>query len=475
MANRDAVRGELERRILHVIAPLAESPGGELLYAQAESLVRELRQACASVETGYAGLLRLVLQAIARHLSGEDAERLEALIHLLEPPLTSEELSSLQAMLADEPAPGGGAANGLGPALSETLGRLLGAYFDGGNPQFTRPVPPEFTDEETGASASDVDPPASEGPVETSGHPESELQVDSVYRRHLKSRTRDIENLQSKLYADVEETIRQNRESSALLESLITRLQLATDVPEVVKPGEAVTGEIRRVAASHRDIADRLEETFHSLQAIASDNQRLSAELNRVRTLSLTDELTNLPNRRAFFRYINSEIGRVERDDELFTLAVIDLDYFKSVNDRHGHGAGDEVLRAYARQILSVFRAHDLVARYGGEEFAILLPATEIAGAAAALRKIKARSRQVKVRINGGEMLVPTFSAGIAQYRRGETAEGLIERADWALYEAKRLGRDRIEIARESVAPTGRRGDGHVLGQTGPRKNEQRG
>ncbi len=236
-----------------------------------------------------------------------------------------------------------------------------------------------------------------------------------------------------------------------------------------------MTGEIRRVAASHREIADRLEETFRSLQAIASDNQRLAAELNRVRTLSLTDELTNLPNRRAFFRYINSEIGRVERDDELFTLAVIDLDYFKSVNDRYGHGAGDEVLRAYARQILSVFRAHDLVARYGGEEFAILLPATEIAGATAALRKIKARSRQVKVRMNGGEMLVPTFSAGIAQYRRGETAEDLIERADWALYEAKRLGRDRIEIAREGLAPAERRADAHVLGHSGPRENEKRG
>ena len=473
MANRDAVRGELERRILHVIAPLAESPRGELLYGQAESLLLELRQACASVETGYAGLLRLVLQAIARHLSGEDAERLEALIHLLEPPLTSAELASLQAMLEDDP--GECAANGLGPALSETLGRLLGAYFDGDNPQFTRPIPAESKPEKTNAPESVVDSPAFDDPVQASGHPEAEQEVDSVYRRHLKSRTRDIENLQSKLYADVEETIRQNRESSTLLESLITRLQLATDVPEVVKPDEAVTGEIRRVAASHRDIADRLEETFHSLQAIASDNQRLSAELNRVRTLSLTDELTNLPNRRAFFRYINSEIGRVERDDELFTLAVIDLDYFKSVNDRYGHGAGDEVLRAYARQILSVFRAHDLVARYGGEEFAILLPATEIAGAAAALRKIKARSRRVKVRINGGEMLVPTFSAGIAQYRRGETAEGLIERADWALYEAKRLGRDRIEIARESMDSTGRRAGAHVLGQTEPRKNEQRG
>jgi diguanylate cyclase (GGDEF)-like protein len=127
-------------------------------------------------------------------------------------------------------------------------------------------------------------------------------------------------------------------------------------------------------------------------------------------------------------------------------LALIDLDKFKEINDKYGHAGGDEVLRVYSKNILSIFRHHDLVARYGGEEFAVLLPNTESEGALRALNKVKNRCNETRWQSNGSIVPVPTFSAGLALYKPGETSTAFVERVDKALYRAKRLGRNRIEI-----------------------------
>ena len=166
-----------------------------------------------------------------------------------------------------------------------------------------------------------------------------------------------------------------------------------------------------------------------------------------MRLLSLTDELTNLPNRRAFMRRLEDEVSRVQRHGFPLSLVLIDLDYFKRINDLRGHSAGDEVLRCYAAEILSIFRHHDLVARYGGEEFAVLLPNTAQEGVLCALNKVRRRFAEV-VQMRGSEAVgLPTFSAGVAQFRTGETTGSLIERADSALYAAKRKGRNCSEVS----------------------------
>jgi len=128
------------------------------------------------------------------------------------------------------------------------------------------------------------------------------------------------------------------------------------------------------------------------------------------------------------------------------SLVLIDLDLFKKVNDQHGHTAGDEVLCCYADDVLSIFRHHDLVARYGGEEFAVLLPNTSQEGVVCALKKVRRRLTQVNSWRDPEAVVLPTFSAGVAQFRAGETSGGLIERADAALYAAKRNGRDCTEV-----------------------------
>jgi diguanylate cyclase len=143
-------------------------------------------------------------------------------------------------------------------------------------------------------------------------------------------------------------------------------------------------------------------------------------------------------------------------------MALLDLDEFKAINDAFGHAGGDEVLRCYATQVLTVLRHHDLVARYGGEEFAVLLPNTAQEGAVAAMAKVRERAQATNCVADGRKVPMPTFSAGVTLYVPGEAPNVLIERADRALYRAKRSGRDRVEI--ELGAPPGDSEDDQTSG-----------
>jgi diguanylate cyclase (GGDEF)-like protein len=216
-----------------------------------------------------------------------------------------------------------------------------------------------------------------------------------------------------------------------------------------------MTQETEKLLDAHRKLSAKLDETHNYLRVIEADSQQLSDELTRIHLLSLTDDLTGLPNRRAFMRRLQDEVGRVQRYGNPLTLALIDLDGFKAVNDKFGHAAGDEVLRVFSGEILSIFRHHDLVARYGGEEFAVLLPNTHIEGALRALRKVQKRAEETSFQQGGSTLPLPSFSAGLSLYRPGETPENFIQRADHAMYRAKRLGRNRIESDQaENTNPT---------------------
>jgi diguanylate cyclase (GGDEF)-like protein len=269
---------------------------------------------------------------------------------------------------------------------------------------------------------------------------------DARYHYELDARREDIRQLQSNLGRQVMETISQNEEFGVILEVVMAELRQAEDVAGIENARWTLIREVEKLMKGHNELADKLDNTHHYLQLVESDSRELTDELSRVRMLSLTDELTGLANRRAFMRRLEDEVARVQRYGFPLSFALMDLDHFKSINDEFGHAAGDEVLRVYAKNILSVFRHHDMVARYGGEEFAVLLPNTDADGAIRALNKVRRRASETRWQSNGAISQVPSFSAGVSLFKPGESASAFIERADKALYRAKRLGRDRIEL-----------------------------
>jgi diguanylate cyclase (GGDEF)-like protein len=161
---------------------------------------------------------------------------------------------------------------------------------------------------------------------------------------------------------------------------------------------------------------------------------------------TLTDRLTGLYNYGTFVDYLHNEVTKVDRYGGELSLLMLDLDHFKQFNDRHGHEAGNELLRRIGGAVGSLVRDADVAARYGGEEFAVLIRGDESHGYELAER-LRRAVETVAVSVRGGEQASTTISAGVAAYPAGARDEaGLIEAADAALYESKRRGRNRATI-----------------------------
>jgi diguanylate cyclase (GGDEF)-like protein len=188
---------------------------------------------------------------------------------------------------------------------------------------------------------------------------------------------------------------------------------------------EQIDGLSERVAAAVRTIAAEA--------AIALERATL---LEQLQMSAHTDDLTGLPNRRAWEEQLPRELTRARRERQSVCVVMLDLDHFKDFNDREGHQAGDRLLKLCAAAWSSQLRATDVLARYGGEEFSLLLPGCTIADA----RVLVERLREMTP---GGQ----TLSAGVAAWDAEEPAAALVGRADTALYEAKRAGRNRVVSA----------------------------
>lgn len=164
------------------------------------------------------------------------------------------------------------------------------------------------------------------------------------------------------------------------------------------------------------------------------------------RASSDLDPLTGLHNRQVMIRDLRRECARTLRLARPSCFVLADLDHFKLINDTHGHGAGDQVLVATAERLLGALRPYDTVYRYGGEEFLICLPDVSAPMAAQVIERLLRALRARPVAIEGGRVFAVTCSFGVAEVDPDATVEQIIERADRALYEAKRTGRDRMCI-----------------------------
>jgi diguanylate cyclase (GGDEF)-like protein len=174
--------------------------------------------------------------------------------------------------------------------------------------------------------------------------------------------------------------------------------------------------------------------------------RKLAQSLAQVQELVRFDDLTRALNRRSLIARLEQERSRAERTGSPFSVALLDLDHFKAINDTHGHAAGDEVLKAFAATVQESMRDADVFGRYGGEEFLLILVATPSDSALNPVERVRsAVARREWGAIAPGVAL--TVSVGVAGYSSGDTVAQLLHRADVVLYEAKRTGRDRVVVA----------------------------
>lgn len=206
---------------------------------------------------------------------------------------------------------------------------------------------------------------------------------------------------------------------------------------------------IQRLRAEAQAMAERSEAIGQHLAGAAERIQVLERSLDDLRQDAATDGLTKLANRRSFDTRMREVAGEAMNSGEPLSLVLIDIDHFKRVNDNWGHQTGDQVLRLVAATLTASIRAGDFVARYGGEEFGLILPATAAPAACEVADRVRQafEGRQIVARNTGKTIGAVTVSAGGACYEPGERLSDWIERADQALYAAKKGGRNRVCMA----------------------------
>jgi len=206
---------------------------------------------------------------------------------------------------------------------------------------------------------------------------------------------------------------------------------------------------------SQREQMKRAEETLGALNMqlgeLRKETTVLKQSVEEEQVKSLTDALTAIANRRAYEERLETEISRWQRHGGHLSLMVFDLDHFKSINDSYGHIVGDKVLRGLTATFQRSIRRTDFLARYGGEEFVLILPETSLDETMVIADKLRAEVEQCVFKYQG-EVVPVTVSIGVAELREGDTRESLFERADRALYLAKKSGRNlcRSEVHLES-------------------------
>ena len=214
---------------------------------------------------------------------------------------------------------------------------------------------------------------------------------------------------------------------------------LAVAVREMVEESRSVQALVQQTQARLHEEHSKAHDLTERVSELETELQRLSDEVS-------TDQLTQIANRRGLMQAFDTERARLERSGSALAVGLLDIDNFKRLNDTLGHGAGDEALKALASLISKTLRPTDQVARYGGEEFVVLLPDTPADEAQQILTRLQ-RALTGGLFMHEHKQVFVTFSAGVSAYRVGERIEDALERADQALYEAKRSGKNRTCVS----------------------------
>ena len=219
--------------------------------------------------------------------------------------------------------------------------------------------------------------------------------------------------------------------------------------------GASVAQIVNGIVAASRQMEARTRELERRLEAASSEVTLLRTEVEEARREAFTDGLTGLANRKQFDLKLHAECQSAIEMQQPLSLLMLDLDHFKRFNDEHGHQVGDQVLRLLGEVVRQCVKGSDTAARYGGEEFSIILPSCPLLNAKAVANTVRDRiaKKQIVNRTTGKPLGAITLSVGAALYRPGEDLAAFIERADSALYRAKKEGRNRCVSELEMRGP----------------------
>lgn len=220
-------------------------------------------------------------------------------------------------------------------------------------------------------------------------------------------------------------------------------MQASISALEHTEEKQEISNLLNIILATTHKLHSTVEDAHKEISSSQHMLEEMRNELQETKRQLLLDPLTGARNRFGMDASLNQEIARARRSGNKFSLAMIDLDHFKQINDEYGHEVGDHALQYFSQLSNSVLRESDTLYRYGGEEFVVTLADTDIQGAIfmfGRLRQMLAKSPMV----HGSKKIKMTFSGGVASMREDDDGPAMLSRADHALYQAKQQGRDRV-------------------------------
>ncbi len=255
----------------------------------------------------------------------------------------------------------------------------------------------------------------------------------------------ELKTIIKSLTETMEDISSRNSNYQGGLKTYATKIVEAVEIGDIIKIKEIMRKETRKVLEESENFNTKVAQFEEELKNSAERIQILEEELLKVKEESSTDPLTKVLNRRYFDLKIQEVVNEFSRYGSDTCFVMLDIDFFKKLNDRYGHQAGDKALEATAKLIKESVRKTDLIFRYGGEEFAAILSKTNIEDGRKLVEELRLRIAE-QVFAYKGEPVSVTISCGITTMQSGDTAENLVERADKALYQAKENGRNRVIV-----------------------------
>lgn len=267
------------------------------------------------------------------------------------------------------------------------------------------------------------------------------IEANEDHEGQLNKSIQEVRNLLLKLADVISSTDKASgRAAEAFNAARDTIGAIAVDEPDdLLNAQRLLLKEIDRVLRTNVELQNQLDNANQGIE-----QQR--RQIEELRTAARVDCLTRIPNRAAFDERLQEYLALLNRTQMIFSLLILDVDFFKKVNDDHGHLNGDRILRGVATKISHTIRTHDFSARYGGEEFAVIFPNTKADAAHEVAERMRQDIAHTNFRLDDKNVRI-TISGGLAEAEPGLDADALIAKADQALYRAKNGGRSRIAQA----------------------------